>query len=59
MLHAMREVPQSGMANPAYVPPYNAHFSFLIPNLAVSAGHSGFAWNDLFIRQANDSLKLP
>jgi hypothetical protein len=58
MLHAMREVPQSGMANPAYVPPYSAHFSFLIPNLAAAAGHSGFAWNDLFIRQANDSLKL-
>lgn len=58
MLHAMREVPQSGIANPAYVPPYSAHFSFLMPNLAVSAGHSGFAWNDLFIRQANDSLKL-
>lgn len=58
MLHVMREVPQSGMANAAYVPPYKAHFNFLIPNLAISLGHSGFAYNDLFVRQSNDSVKI-
>lgn len=58
LLHAMREVPQAGWANPAYIPPCKAHFSFLIPGLAVSAGHSGFAWDDLFTRRADDSLNL-
>jgi hypothetical protein len=58
LLHAMREVPQAGWANPAYIPPCKAHFSFLVPGLAVSAGHSGFAWEDLFTRRADDSLNL-
>lgn len=58
MLHAMREIPQSGMANPAYIPAYTAHFSLLIPGMALSIGHSGFAWNDLVNRRADDSLYL-
>jgi hypothetical protein len=56
VLNAMYEVPQSGITNAAFLPPYSAHFAIGLGSVSVSAHHSGFAWNDLVYRRSDDSL---
>jgi len=56
VLNAMHAVPQSGIINAAYMPPYSAHFAVGPGSVSLSARHSGFAWNDLVYRRADDSL---
>jgi len=58
LLHTMREVPQSGMANPAYIPFYKAHFSVILPNISANGGSSAFSWNDVVKEDSRGSNYL-
>jgi hypothetical protein len=58
LLHTMREVPQSGMANPAYIPLYKAHFNLILPNISAYGRSSSFTLNDVVKEDSQGSNYL-
>lgn len=56
-LHTMRTIPQSTYNNPAFIPTYNSYFGLPgISSIYASVYNSGFSYDNVFSRRADDSL---
>lgn len=58
LLHSMREIPQASMSNASYIPPYEAHFNFMLPAVHTWAGNSAFTFNNIVKKKSIGSFSL-